>query len=188
MPVPKFSAMGESGLSKNQCRVCRKTMRDFRKYGSQPNGEMTMSRYLSLAAAALVATGLAHTATPVAAAPVSGPAIAQIAPGSDIETVRWGRGGWGWGLGAGLLGGAIIGGALAAPYYYGYGPGYYGAPYYGPAYAPGPGYAPGYGPGPGYGAGPGGGADVAYCARKYRSYDPNTGTFLGNDGVRHACP
>jgi hypothetical protein len=35
--------------------------------------------------------------------------------------VRWGWGGrgWGWGLGGGLAAGAIIGGALAAPYYYG---------------------------------------------------------------------
>ncbi|MGH6678642.1 MAG: hypothetical protein ACREDL_06845 [Bradyrhizobium sp.] len=44
--------------------------------------------------------------------------------------------GWGPGLAAGLLGGAIIGGAIAASPYY-YGPGYY----YGPAYYPGY-YAP----------------------------------------------
>ncbi len=47
---------------------------------------------------------------------------------------------WGWGGPAilgGLAAGAIIGGALAAPYYgygYGYGPGYY-------AYGPGPYYS-----------------------------------------------
>jgi hypothetical protein len=29
---------------------------------------------------------------------------------------------------------------------------------------------------------------VAACARKYRSYDPNTGTFLSNDGYRKPCP
>jgi hypothetical protein len=29
---------------------------------------------------------------------------------------------------------------------------------------------------------------IAYCARKYRSYDPASGTFLGNDGMRHYCP
>jgi BA14K-like protein len=29
---------------------------------------------------------------------------------------------------------------------------------------------------------------VAYCSRRYRSYDPATGTFLGNDGLRHPCP
>lgn len=25
------------------------------------------------------------------------------------------------------------------------------------------------------------------CARRYRSYDPASGTYLGKDGVRHAC-
>jgi len=29
--------------------------------------------------------------------------------------------------------------------------------------------------------------DPSYCARRYRSYDPASGTFLGNDGVRHRC-
>jgi hypothetical protein len=47
----------------------------------------------------------------------------------------WGwRGGWGWGPGP-FVAGALVGGALAAPYYYGaYGPYYpYGPyPYYGP--------------------------------------------------------
>ncbi len=27
----------------------------------------------------------------------------------------------------------------------------------------------------------------AYCARKYRSYDRRSRTYLGNDGVRHYC-
>jgi len=29
---------------------------------------------------------------------------------------------------------------------------------------------------------------VAWCARRYRSYDPASGTFLGLDGYRHPCP
>ena len=43
------------------------------------------------------------------------------------------RGGWGWGPGP-FVAGALIGGAIAAPYYYGYRPYYpYGPyPYYGP--------------------------------------------------------
>jgi hypothetical protein len=98
--------------------------------------------------------------------------------------VRWRGGGFGWGLG-GFAAGAIIGGALASPYYYG---GYY--PYgYGayPAYGyPPP--APYYGGGPAYGGGPVGGGDVSYCAQRYKSYDPGTGTFLGYDGQRHPCP
>jgi hypothetical protein len=28
---------------------------------------------------------------------------------------------------------------------------------------------------------------IAYCARKYRSFDPYTGTYLGSDGLRHYC-
>jgi len=29
---------------------------------------------------------------------------------------------------------------------------------------------------------------VAYCARRFRSYDPASGTYLGYDGLRHPCP
>jgi hypothetical protein len=49
----------------------------------------------------------------------------QFPPG--VETVQWRRGwgyrgGWGWGdVGAGFVAGAVIGGALASPYY-GYDP------------------------------------------------------------------
>jgi len=48
-------------------------------------------------------------------------ALKNAAPGA-VESVRWGGhwrgGGWGWGLG-GFAAGAIIGGAIASPYYYG---------------------------------------------------------------------
>jgi len=77
---------------------------------------------------------------------------------------RYYGGGWDWG---GFAAGAILGGLLAAPYYYG------NAYYY-----PGPGYY--YGPPPGDG--------VAYCMRRFRSYDPRSGTYIGNDGYRHPCP
>jgi BA14K-like protein len=30
--------------------------------------------------------------------------------------------------------------------------------------------------------------DEGMCARRYRSYDPATLTFLGRDGTRHHCP
>jgi hypothetical protein len=101
-----------------------------------------------------------------------------------------------------------------APYYgpgpyYGPSPYYYGAPYYGP----GPYY---YGPaavGAAVGglvggavagvAGAVGGAaapgavvaapgepviDVAYCQRRFRTYDVRSQTYMGSDGVRHPCP
>jgi|CXWL01.1.fsa_nt_gi hypothetical protein len=28
---------------------------------------------------------------------------------------------------------------------------------------------------------------IAYCARRYNSFDPYTGTYLGYDGLRHYC-
>jgi hypothetical protein len=29
---------------------------------------------------------------------------------------------------------------------------------------------------------------INYCAQRFRSYDPYSGTYLGNDGYRHPCP
>jgi hypothetical protein len=29
---------------------------------------------------------------------------------------------------------------------------------------------------------------ITYCARRYRSYEPGSQTFLGTDGIRHPCP
>ena len=65
-----------------------------------------------------------------------------------------------------------------------------------------PGYAGGPPPGsaggpPGYAGGPPGYASCAQrsalrcgrsCAQRFRSYDPKSGTYLGNDGQRHSCP
>jgi hypothetical protein len=78
---------------------------------------------------------------------------------------QW-RGGWGWGgFGVGLATGAIIGGALAAPYYsYGYAPGY--------SYGYAPGYSYGYAPGYSYGYAPG--YSYGY-ARGIYAYAPNWG-------------
>ena len=40
-----------------------------------------------------------------------------------------------------------------------------------------------------YGAYNGGDTDaVAYCTQRFRSYDPASGSYLGYDGLRHACP
>jgi len=134
-------------------------------------------RMLNMSVAAVLATGVVAAPNVGAAAPFADALAITKATGTNVETVRWGRG-FGWGLGAGLLGGAIVGGALAAPYYYGGPYSYsYGEPYYPPAA-----YGPGYYPGSGYGA------DAPYCASRYRSYDPATGTYLGYDGLRHPCP
>jgi hypothetical protein len=71
--------------------------------------------------------------------------------------------------------------------YFGGGPrfgfGFYGGPVYS-----GPYYDYDYGPPVVYGAPAPGGGDVAYCEQRYRSYDPDSGTYLGYDGRRHPCP
>ena len=80
---------------------------------------------------------------------------------------------------AGAVTGAIIGGALASPGY-----GYYdGAPVY---YAPG--YDQYYDGGPAVAPAPAGDDAVAYCMQMFRSYDPQSGTYVGDDGYEHPCP
>jgi hypothetical protein len=93
----------------------------------------------------------------------------------------WNGGGWhrnGWWPGA-VAAGLAAGGAYA----------YYGGPYYDDSYAY---YDGDYGPdyydsGVAVPAAPVGG-DASYCAQRYRSYDPASGTYLGYDGLRHPCP
>lgn len=129
---------------------------------------------LSVSVAAMVMAGATTVSGTASAMPVADALAIKNAAGTDVVTV-WGRG-FGWGLGAGLLGGAIIGGALAAPYYYGPGPYYYRPyPYY-PVY-----------PAPGYVAAPVAPGPVASSCARYRSFDPATGTFVGRDGLRHPC-
>ena len=183
--------------------------------------------------------------------------VMVAAPATDASA-QWRGRGWGWGPGiaAGVIGGAVIAGAIIAsrppgyvvypgyaepiyapgcywasrPVYDGAGrvvgytgrpvqvcpgytapppgnaggppPGYEGGPPPGYAGGPAPGYAggpsPGYaggpppgnagGPSPGYAGGPPAGDPVASCMQRFRSYDPKTGTYLGNDGQRHSCP
>jgi len=71
-----------------------------------------------------------------------------------------GHGGDGAGVAAGVLGGMILGGMLSGPGYYDYAQG-----------------------SSGYSADP-----EAHCMRRFRSYDPSSGTYLGYDGYRHPCP
>ena len=39
-----------------------------------------------------------------------------------------------------------------------------------------------------YGPAPVQGDADAYCASRFRSYDPGSGTYMGFDGRRHSCP
>jgi len=103
------------------------------------------------------------------------------------------------GYGVGGIGGARPG--------LGYRPGFGYRPGYGWRYRPGYGYA-GYAPWLGYGLAVGGysyyddtspddyyepavpayNGSVAYCAQRFRSYDPVSQTYLVYDGHRHSCP
>lgn len=133
---------------------------------------MKMSR--TLPAMALIAGSLAVATAPASAAPMM---VGQnpVAAKSNIEQVQY-RHGWHGHRG------------------YGYGPrGYYGHRHHG-----------------GWGAGAAigglaagaiiGGAiansqaqaaqndAVAYCSQRFRSYDPASGTYMTNSGVRRSCP
>ena len=134
-----------------------------------------------LTAALLTAAPCLAAAAPVRATPTD-------AAMATVQKVDW-RGGphgeWfpdrsaGWGVGAGF--------ALAAPYAYGYAPGYDYDYDYAPGYST-YAYGPGYDYGATYAAPAAPGRDIDYCAQRYRSYDPSSGTYLGYDGIRHPCP
>ncbi len=137
----------------------------------------------AFAASALLVASMTGCIGAASAAPAFDRLAINNASPSTIEPVQSRGWGWGWGWGApvagGIVAGALLGSALAAPYYYGPGPYYYPRPYYAPA--PVGYYTPGYGPPPG-------GDAVAYCMQRFRSYNPRSGTYLGTDGHRHPCP
>lgn len=136
-----------------------------------------MSPFLRNVIGALLMVATPWLAVPVHAMPIAAPLMLKDAVTPATETVQYRRGRRGGGYGGAAVGlgiaGALIGGAIIGatqPYgYYGYPPGYYG-----PAYgAPTP-YV--------------GGDAVSYCAQRFRSYDPYSGTYAGYDGLRHSCP
>lgn len=135
------------------------------------------------AALAVVAALMAGTVAP-ASAQIARPQGAQLSvPSDDLVTqVRWRgrRGGGGAAIGAGIVAGALLGAGIAASRpYYGPGPYYSGPAYYGPPVV--------YQRAPVYGV-PVYNDAVAYCMRRFKSYDPASGTYLGYDGYRHPCP
>lgn len=104
----------------------------------------------------------------------------------------WGGPGWRGGWGPGYPGWnrpVVVGPG------WGWGPGWGGCGWGGCGWGPGAGFATGVivgsaiaAPPPGvvYAAPPG--SAVAYCMRRFKSYNPATGTYLGYDGRRHRCP
>ena len=138
-----------------------------------------------LACAAVVAACISLMPEVVSAAPRL---AASANTTSSVDPVL--RAGWrrGWGVGDGFVGGVIIVPAPPPPYYY--------EPYYPRAYYgyPGPRYYPDryYYPRPYRGVRVYEDLDdedaEAYCIQRFRSYDPESGTYLGYDGYRHPCP
>jgi hypothetical protein len=131
-----------------------------------------MKRSTLFLAATLAAGTALMPAVPASAVPLTPSAFAAAAGDLSplVPVSRSGRR-----LTAGIIGGLLLGGVIASqyPYRYGYYP-YYGyAPYY-PAY---PVYRP-------YPLDPA----IAYCIRRFKSYDVHSRTYLGYDGRRHRCP
>ncbi|HZS65200.1 MAG TPA: BA14K family protein [Xanthobacteraceae bacterium] len=112
----------------------------------------------------------------LAAATVSALATTPISPASAAH-------GRNTAAAVGAVGGFLLGSAIFGHQYYGYPRYYYGYPQY--YYAPGPAY---YYPPPGYYYGRPYDPAIAYCMRRFRSYDPYSMTYLGFDGRRHRCP
>jgi len=145
-----------------------------------------------------IATGIAANPSGVANAAASGGSVHGWSHGGVATNNgggSWNHGGGGWNHGGGgwhhgghhggffpgAVAGAVIGGALASsayasgPYYNNYDYGYYDQPDY-------------YDQGPAVAVAPDDGDSTAYCAQRFRSYDPGSGTYLGYDGLRHPCP
>jgi hypothetical protein len=139
------------------------------------HGGKAMRLVKSALALSLLAVSVALPAGSASALPltpgVGGTALAaQFDQAAPTVQVRWRGHRGGGGVAAGIIGGMILGGIIVSqrPYYYDYPPYYY--PYR--AYRPYYGYDPA----------------IAYCMRRFRSYDPYSMTYLGYDGLRHPCP
>ena len=129
-----------------------------------------MTMCSKLLATTLVAAGLAFAGGASAADLGAAPGVAAVP--APVQTVQW-RQYWS---------GPRIGFGFSV------GPGYVGPGYY-DDYAYSPGYYNDYAYEPGYTIRERSGADdVAYCMQRFRTYDPETGTYIGRGGVRLPCP
>jgi BA14K-like protein len=157
----------------------------------------------TMATAAMLAGG-ALTAVPALAAP-PGPHAGMSGPGGGGGDEIWMRGGRHFNHGGvaanhGNFAGRFNGGPRVAGRFdhgdhgdhdggrFGFGLGLgFGGPYYGYDGYYEPGYAYDYGPDYGAPAYAYNDAD-AYCAARFRSWNPETRTYTGYDGLQHPCP
>ncbi len=189
-------------------------MRPFQSL-SLASSVVALTTGLAVLSSPASAQALRLGAQPAAVAAVSDGTLQQVQWRGGPGGPGWGGGGWpggpGPGWGGGWAGRPGWGGGWGpgwgrpgwgGPVYYGGGWGYGYGPYYGGWGGFGPGLATGIIVGaaaanaaPVYGGQVYGGQVyaaapanwIAYCSRKYRSFDPRTGTFLGYDGRRHPC-
>ncbi len=153
-----------------------------------------MIRTLAVAAAL---AGCAALATPASAAPMAAASAAVASTQADaglLQNMQWRPYGYygpgyyrynrgpavGAGIAAGVIGGALAAGALAAPPP----PPVYVYPEPAPVYVAPPAYAAPRA----YGYSVEDTDAVAYCSRRFRSYNPETGTYIAKGGVVRACP
>jgi hypothetical protein len=133
--------------------------------------------YKTISVAILAGATVVASLQPTAAAPLMvNPGIGQSA--SNVENVQYRR----WHRGPGWRHGGY--------HRHGWRGGYYGPGYYGSGAAALGGLAAGaiIGGAIANSQARAGGDAVAYCSQRFKSYDPASGTYLGYDGNRHACP
>lgn len=138
---------------------------------------MIPSKFLAAALGLSLALGQIFTPSAASAMPAGAGLSSLTVPDASVQQVQWRRYGYGPGYYGGYYGGGYRGSngaAVAAGVIGGLA---LGAVIAGAASAPPPvAYAP-----------PPSGDWYAYCASKYRSFDPASGTYLGYDGLRHPC-
>jgi hypothetical protein len=156
---------------------------------------MISPKVLSIAAAVALLLPMVAPTTSFAQNPngsrANSPRAGGVHPGGGMRPggggVRPGGGGYhgGGAVIPGATAGAVVGGAIASQVYGG-------PPYYGPGYVPPADY---YDDSAAAGPAPGDNDAVASCTQTYPPYDPTyrsyelqSGTYLGGDGQRHPCP
>jgi hypothetical protein len=169
-----YGAASKIAKIRSDLSSCGALMPTDRSFSNMATSRLMLSAVAGIALAPLLAV-------PASAMPISQPQTAISVPSNELlQQVQWRGRGYGYGypgyyggyrrnngaaVAAGVLGGLALGAVIA---------GAAGAP---PPVAYAPGYAPPPPPGDWY----------AYCASKYQSFDPASGTYLGYDGFRHPC-